>query len=87
MRMGPGETYSDVTAPLRKLTAHGTHFKWTMECQSSFNKMKNMLSTDTVLFNYDPGRKTRLYVDHGPKGVAATVTQKYEVVGLRQESN
>ena len=49
--------------------------------------MKNMLSTDTVLVNYDPGRKTRLYVDHGPKGVAATVTQRYEVVGLRQESN
>ena len=23
-------------------------------------------------------------MDHGPKGVAATVTQKYEVVGLRE---
>ena len=46
-----------------------------------------MLITDTLLVNYDLGRKNKLYVDHGPKGVAATVTQKYEVVGLRQESN
>ena len=84
MRVGPGETYSDITAPLRRLTAHGTHFKWTKECQTSFIKMKSMLNADTVLVNYDPARKTRLYVDHGPKGVAATVAQKYDVVGQRE---
>ena len=36
MRMGQGETYSDITGPLRKLTRHGTHFKWTEECRRSF---------------------------------------------------
>ena len=29
-------------------------------------------------------RPTRLYVDHGPKGVAATVAQGYKVEGQRQ---
>ena len=73
-----GETYSDITASLRRLTANGTHFKWTKECQSSFDKMKEMLRSDVVLGNYDPSKETRLYVDHGPKGVAATVTQREE---------
>ena len=27
MRLGPKETYSDITAPLRRLTANGTNFK------------------------------------------------------------
>ena len=40
MRMQGTETYSDVTSPLRKLTRHGTHFRWTDECQGSFNKLK-----------------------------------------------
>ena len=32
MRAGEGQTYSDITAPLRALTAQGKHFKWTEEC-------------------------------------------------------
>ena len=27
--------------------------------------------------NYDPDRKTKVYVDHGPGGVASTVAQGY----------
>ena len=33
---------------------------------------------------YDPKRKTRIYVDHGPGGVAATVAQRYEVIGEKE---
>ena len=35
-----------------------------------------------VMAYYDPNRDTRLYVDEGPAGVAATVAQKYEVEGM-----
>ena len=30
MRAGEGQTYSDITAPLRQLTAQEKHFKWTV---------------------------------------------------------
>merc|ERR1711867_86359 len=62
MRGENGQTYADITAPLRKLTAQGKHFKWTQECQSSFTKLKSLLKSDTVLASYDPHRQTRLYV-------------------------
>jgi hypothetical protein len=84
MRVGEGQTYSDITAPLRKLMSLGTHFKWTKECKESFNQLKDLLASDTILMNYDPKRETRLYVDHGPEGVAATVAQGYKVPGERK---
>ena len=85
MRMGGEETYSDVTGPLRKLTRHGVHYKWTEECGKSFQKLKNQLSSDTVLMNFDTARETRLYVDHGPDGVASTIAQGYKVPGERAQ--
>ena len=57
-------------------------FKWTNLCEDSFQELKELLSSDTVMANYDPSRATRLYVDDGPTGVAATVAQEYEVEGL-----
>ena len=79
------KTYSDITAPLRKLTSKGTHYNWTKECQTSFDRLKEILSSETVLMNYDPERETRLYVDHGPEGIAATVAQGYEVPNQREK--
>ena len=35
-----------------------------------------------VMAHYDPARDTRLYVDEGPAGVAATVAQKYKLEGM-----
>ena len=74
-------THGDVTAPLRELTKQDTHFKWTRECQKSFDELKTRLTEKTVLVNYDPERDTRLYVDHGPMGIASTVAQRYKENG------
>ena len=70
---GPNRTYADVTKPLRQLTAKNVRFKWTKECQDSFQELKSLLTSDKVMASYDPLRKTRLYVDEGPEGVATTV--------------
>ena len=48
-------------------------FKWTKECERSFQELKEFLKSEKVIVNYDPKRKTRLYVDEGPEGLAATV--------------
>ena len=79
MRPGHGRSYSDVTAPLRKLTNHNVMFKWTKECGASFDELKSLLTSDKVMACYDPKRETRIYMDEGPKGVAATVAQAYEM--------
>ena len=84
MRPRGGKTYSDLTKPLRDLTRHGVWYKWTTECQKSFKDMKELLCSDTVLAGYDPKRFTRVYVDHGPDGVASTVAQRYDLPGKQE---
>ena len=37
------------------------------------------------MMNYDPKRKTRLYVDHGPGGLAASVCQLYNEPGQNKQ--
>ena len=82
MRPGQGRTYADVTLPLRRLTAKSVRFAWTKECADSFEELKKLLVSDKVMAYYDPSRPTRLYVDEGPAGVAATVAQEYNVDGV-----
>ena len=82
MRPGAGRTYSDVTAPLRRLTSKSVRFSWTPECQAAFNELKTLMASDRVMGYYDPTRPTRLYVDEGPAGVAAIVAQRYEMEGI-----
>ena len=77
MRPGSKRTYSDVTLPLRRLTAMHVRFNWTAECQRSFQELKELLLTSTVAVHWDPARKTRIYVDHGPAGVGGTIAQDH----------
>ena len=60
MGAGEGQTYSDITTLLRKLTAQWKHLKWMEECQTSFQKLKDLLSSDTVLESYDPHRHNQV---------------------------
>ena len=75
MRPKGGKTYSDVTRPLRNLTRQHVRFVWDDDCRASFEELKSLLSGSSVMVNYDVDRHTRLYVDHGPVGIAATVAQ------------
>ena len=36
--------------------------------------------------NYELGKETRLYVDHGPTGVAGTIAQELEVPGIMEKA-
>lgn len=63
--------------PLRELTRKDVQFKWTKACQESFRELKNRLSEKTVLVPYVPHLDTRLYVDHGPHGIASMLAQKH----------
>ena len=55
-----GQTYVDVTRPLRRLTSKSVRFEWTKDCQESFNELKELLVSDTVMAYYDPKLPTRV---------------------------
>lgn len=69
------EGFAQATAPLRELLKVNAKFQWTPECQRSFERVPEMLTDDTVMAYFDPGRKTRLKTDAGPGGMAATMKQ------------
>ena len=45
-----------------------------------------MLCSDRVLACWDPERETMLWVDDGPDGLGATLTQRYQVEGMDHPS-
>ena len=84
MCLGNGISYS-YTALLRHLTKSSIPFKWSQECEDAFQLMKEILSSDKVLASFDPEKETRVYVDHGPTGLGATLAQKHSAPGLDHE--
>ena len=79
MRHGQGRTYSDVTRPLRKLTNWKVLFVRNKECEDSIQELKNLLCSDMVMANYELDKKKRIFVAHGPAGVAGTIIQKHKL--------
>ena len=81
MRGKDGRPHSDITAPLREQTQKHKIFKWTRQCEDSFQELKKRLTDKSVLVPYMPHLETRLYVDHGPDGIASTIAQNHEEDG------
>ena len=70
------QTYADTTAPLRAMLQKGAKFVWTNECQRSFERIKQALSSETVVEHWSQNHETELIVDRGPEGISATLYQK-----------
>ena len=49
---------------------------WTNECQRSFERIKQALSSETVVGHWSQNHETELIVDRGPEGISATLYQK-----------
>ena len=69
----------DMREPLRKLKNKNIRFNWTKECKDSFAEFKRLLTTQTVMANFETGRRTRLYMDHGTTGVVSIVAQEHKI--------
>ena len=54
------EGFSKIVSPLTRLLIKETRFVWDNQCQTSFDKMKVMLTEASVLTQPESGRK-RLY--------------------------
>ncbi|XP_020555459.2 uncharacterized protein K02A2.6-like [Oryzias latipes] len=70
--------FSSITEPLRKLTRKDATWAWGPDQQIALQKLKDGLTSDTVLSYFYPGRETELLVDASPVGLGAILCQRDE---------
>ena len=68
--------YASITEPLRKLTRKDVKMSWSDSQQNAFEKLKNELSSETVITYYDPIRNIELITDASPVGLSGILTQR-----------
>lgn len=78
--------YSTVSEPLRRLTRADVSWSWTVEQDVAFNKLKLLLSSDTLIAYYNPNKMVELIVDASPVGLGAILTQENKVVAYASRS-
>ncbi|KAL5247030.1 hypothetical protein ACHWQZ_G019036 [Mnemiopsis leidyi] len=79
--------YSSIARPLHQLTAKGTKFEWSVDCQRAFEDLKNAVAKSTVLAipdTSDPYKSYQVQVDASKHGYGATLSQELLVEGRRQ---
>ena len=68
--------FSDISQPLRELTKKDAPFHWTSEHETAFQRIKELLTSDTVMAYFDATKETELVTDASPWGLSAILTQK-----------
>lgn len=68
--------FSNIAAPLNALLAKNTKFIWNLECQTSFETLKQALITAPVLSYPDPSKTFILSCDASDTAVGYTLGQK-----------
>ena len=66
---------SQTSSCLNALLKKGIEWKWDNECESSFLKIKSMLTSSPILDHYDPKLPLTLVTDAGPEGLGAVLCQ------------
>lgn len=67
---------SEVSAPLRSLTEKDVHWHWDAEQESSFQKLKLLVTESPILRYYDPNKPLTLTVDASSTGLGAALVQE-----------
>jgi len=68
------EGFSSIAAPLIRLTHKGAPFKWSDECESSFQKLKTALTTTLVLVLSIGSGSYTMYCDASRIGFSVVLT-------------
>jgi hypothetical protein len=64
---------SDLLTPLTALTKKGSRFKWTDDCQHSFDKLKHLLTKQTVVAYPDFTIPFEIYMDASNKQIESVI--------------
>ena len=69
---------ADLSAPLNNLLKKEVPWEWTEQHQTCFEKIKQALTTTTVLAHFDPDIPIGLACDASAVGIGAVIYHKYE---------
>ena len=65
---------SEVLHPLYQLLQKENKWKWTNSCQSAFDEIKRLITSEEVLVHYDPSLPLSLATDASPFGLGAILS-------------
>ena len=68
---------ADLSDPLNHLLKKDTPWEWSSECQESFTKLKEALTSTTVLAHYDPMMSIALACDVSSIGIGTVIYHVY----------
>jgi hypothetical protein len=74
------EGFSKIARPMTALLAKKVGFKWTPECQESFDTLKKKLTTTPVLILLDVHKPFSVYYDASYTGLGCMLMQEGKVV-------
>ncbi|XP_043218696.1 uncharacterized protein K02A2.6-like [Amphibalanus amphitrite] len=66
---------SKTARPLNELLKKDSEWKWTAECEASFNSIKRQLSSTEVLRHFDVTEQVTVITDASPEGLGAVLVQ------------
>lgn len=64
---------SIILDPLHKLLRKNKKFKWTEECEKTFNEIKKLLCSKPVLEIFDPNLPIKIHTDASIEGIGAAL--------------
>ena len=70
--------FADIARPMTNLTKQDVPFEWTIQCQASFEMLKDALITSPILKYPDPNKPYTLFTDASKHAWACVLTQEYE---------
>ena len=70
--------FADISRALTALTKKNAEFKWTEQCQKSFELLKEALMKEPILKYPDPHEEYILYTDASKYAWAGVLTQDYQ---------
>lgn len=76
------KNFSEIAAPLHKLTSKGVNFIWSKECDLAFHRLKTLLSNPPILQYPDFDKKFILVTDASDLGCGAKLAQSHKGVEL-----
>jgi hypothetical protein len=74
------EGFSKIAKPMTSLLEKGKEFKWTEECQESFNQLRSKLVAALVLITPDLQKNFDIYCDASRQGLGCVLMQEGHVI-------
>ena len=70
--------FVDIARPMTNLTKQDVSFEWTLQCQASFEMLKDALITSPILKHPDPNKPYTLFTDANKYAWACVLAQEHE---------